>query len=292
MYSIVSELNNLLSGELKYDNIAKAKLILKNIDSDLARKSLKLLSGDLNFERVKQAKELILNAHFVIPDPIPESNTLSDVYFSRKKELDGIDDFEMQAMSQKDFEKLYGIPAISRTPQKYRNKFDGSIIDALQLLWTNWSEMCEFANVGKLKDGKPKGCYIGTNGEILPEGLCSETLGLRFADNVPIGIADQKQLVHGAIKQNSWIGRGKDNQLFALDDKLLNSIYEPLQKLNGQKEPIWSTEVVSSYFLQKEIEDRILSECLKKGMLKEEVRIIVTALVELKDGCSDTSTQL
>mgnify|MGYP001573483273 CR=1 FL=1 len=174
MYSIVSELNNLLSGELKYDNIAKAKLILKNIDSDLARKSLKLLSGDLNFERTQQVKELIHNACFVIPDPI--STDSDKPLFSLKNE--NLNDFEIQAMSESDFRNIYNVPSKNNGPQKYRNKYDGSVIEALQLLWSNWSEMCEFVNVGKLKDVNPEGCYIGKNGEALSEGLCSETLGL------------------------------------------------------------------------------------------------------------------
>lgn len=49
---------NLLS-EPKHDNVAQAKLILKNIETDWAKNALKLLSGDLNFERVKQAKEIV-----------------------------------------------------------------------------------------------------------------------------------------------------------------------------------------------------------------------------------------
>jgi hypothetical protein len=38
---------------------------------------------------------------------------------------------------------------------KYRKK--PIVIDALQLRWDNWSEMCEFADVGRLLDGKPEG---------------------------------------------------------------------------------------------------------------------------------------
>lgn len=38
---------------------------------------------------------------------------------------------------------------------KFRKK--PVIIDALQLRWDNWSEMCDFAGVGSLQDGKPQG---------------------------------------------------------------------------------------------------------------------------------------
>lgn len=38
---------------------------------------------------------------------------------------------------------------------KYRKK--PIVIQALQLRWDNWPEMCEFVGVGKLSDGKPEG---------------------------------------------------------------------------------------------------------------------------------------
>ena len=38
---------------------------------------------------------------------------------------------------------------------KYRKK--PIIIEVMQLRWDNWSEMCDFAGVGKLEDGKPSG---------------------------------------------------------------------------------------------------------------------------------------
>ena len=41
---------------------------------------------------------------------------------------------------------------------KYRKK--PVVIEAVQLRWNTWSEVCEFAGVGKLSDGKPEGCYL------------------------------------------------------------------------------------------------------------------------------------
>ncbi len=38
---------------------------------------------------------------------------------------------------------------------KYRKK--PIVIEAVQLRWDNWNEMCDFAGVGKLEDGKPEG---------------------------------------------------------------------------------------------------------------------------------------
>ena len=47
-------------------------------------------------------------------------------------------------------------------PQRFRKK--PVVVEAMQLDWSNWSEMCEFAGVGKLADGKPEGCYVRENG--------------------------------------------------------------------------------------------------------------------------------
>ena len=38
---------------------------------------------------------------------------------------------------------------------KYRKK--PVVIEAIQLRWDTWSEMCDHAKVGKLTDGKPEG---------------------------------------------------------------------------------------------------------------------------------------
>lgn len=43
-------------------------------------------------------------------------------------------------------------------------------VEAVQLTWENWSEICEFANVGKLEDGRPTGTDKNEAGEPLPDG--------------------------------------------------------------------------------------------------------------------------
>lgn len=42
---------------------------------------------------------------------------------------------------------------------KYRKK--PVVIEAVQLRWDTWNEMCDFAEVGKLTDGKPQGVQDG-----------------------------------------------------------------------------------------------------------------------------------
>ena len=46
---------------------------------------------------------------------------------------------------------------------KFRSKT--VIVEAVQLLWSTWSEMCEFiAAPGGLKEGHPEGCYVDQDG--------------------------------------------------------------------------------------------------------------------------------
>jgi len=45
---------------------------------------------------------------------------------------------------------------------EYRKK--SIIIEAVQLSWESWDEICAFVGVGKLKDGKTEGTFIDTDG--------------------------------------------------------------------------------------------------------------------------------
>lgn len=46
---------------------------------------------------------------------------------------------------------------------KFRKK--PTVIEAIQLRWDTWGEVCEFVGVGKLTDGKPEGT-MGVNNSI------------------------------------------------------------------------------------------------------------------------------
>ena len=43
---------------------------------------------------------------------------------------------------------------------RYRKK--PVIVEAVPLLLTTWHEICNFAGVGSLEDGKPQGCFLAT----------------------------------------------------------------------------------------------------------------------------------
>lgn len=40
------------------------------------------------------------------------------------------------------------------------------VIEAVQLLWSTWSEMCDFANVGHLSENRPEGVWLDEDGNI------------------------------------------------------------------------------------------------------------------------------
>jgi hypothetical protein len=55
---------------------------------------------------------------------------------------------------------------------KYRKK--PVVVEAVQLRWDTWNEICEFVGVGKLSDGKPEGMY--PDGDTERIGLAIPTL--------------------------------------------------------------------------------------------------------------------
>lgn len=97
---------------------------------------------------------------------------------------------------------------------KYRKK--PVVIEAVQLTWANWSEICEFAGVGRLTDGKPEGCYIDRDGNPMTEsylqtiGLCIPTLeGLMIA------------------RQGDWIIKGVKGEFYPCKPDIFEETYEP-----------------------------------------------------------------
>ena len=98
---------------------------------------------------------------------------------------------------------------------KYRKK--PVVIDALQLRWDTWQEMCDHAGVGKLSDGKPEGCYVDDHGNALPEGKTSERMGLHIPtlEGLMLGI------------QGDWIIRGVNGELYACKPDIFSMTYEP-----------------------------------------------------------------
>ena len=92
------------------------------------------------------------------------------------------------------------------------------VIEAVQLLWSTWDEMSAFANVGKLEDGRPTGCYIGSDGRPLPDYAISDEMGLLIPTLEGLIIA----------RQNDWIIRGIKGELYCCRDDIFRMTYEPV----------------------------------------------------------------
>ena len=87
---------------------------------------------------------------------------------------------------------------------KYRKK--PVIIDAVQLRWDTWNEMCEFAGVGRLEDNKPSGI----------EGLPDNKIGMHIPTLEGLMIA----------KENDWIIKGIKGEIYPCKPDIFAETYE------------------------------------------------------------------
>ena len=100
---------------------------------------------------------------------------------------------------------------------KYRKK--PVVIEALQLRWDTWNEMCEFAGVGRLEDGKPTGCYVGEDGIALPEGMTSEEIGLLIPTLEGLHLA----------RQNDFVIKGIKGEFYPCKPDIFEATYEKVE---------------------------------------------------------------
>ena len=83
-------------------------------------------------------------------------------------------------------------------------------IQALQLRWDNWDEMCAFAEVGKLEEGKPEGYILPGSGTRM--GMQIPTLeGTMFAE------------------EGDWIIRGVEGELYPCKPSVFEKTYEAVR---------------------------------------------------------------
>ncbi len=85
---------------------------------------------------------------------------------------------------------------------KYRKK--PVVIEAVQLRWDTWNEMCDFTGVGKLTDGKPEGKQDG------------EKIGL--------DIPTLEGIIHA--NENDFIIKGIKGELYPCKPDIFEKTYE------------------------------------------------------------------
>lgn len=105
---------------------------------------------------------------------------------------------------------------------KFRKK--PVVIDAVQLSWKNWAEICEFADVGG-GEKQPRGCYLTKEGTVAPKGTMTDHLGMI----IPTLEGDM------VAKEGDWIIKGVNNELYPCKDDIFQKTYDavvstPLKK--------------------------------------------------------------
>ena len=89
-------------------------------------------------------------------------------------------------------------------------------VEAVQLTWPNWSEMCDFAGVGRLEDGKPTGTNKDLGGDV-------------FTDGGPgLWIPSREGLL--LASPGDWIVKGLHGKLHPCNPDIFEEIYEPVDE--------------------------------------------------------------
>jgi len=101
---------------------------------------------------------------------------------------------------------------------KFRKK--PVIIEAVQLRWDTWNEMCDFAGVGKLTDGKPTGCYVGADGQGYVEQVSNE---------IGLWIPTKEGLMLG--REMDWIIKGVAGELYPCKPGIFEQTYEKVEEI-------------------------------------------------------------
>ena len=101
------------------------------------------------------------------------------------------------------------------TGQRFRKK--PVEIEAVRLGWDTWGEICDFAGVGKLDEGKPEGCYIGRDGVPTKEFPGDD-------GKIGLWIPTLEGLMLGT--EGDWIIKGVAGELYPCKPYIFEATYE------------------------------------------------------------------
>ena len=88
------------------------------------------------------------------------------------------------------------------------------VIEAVQLLWETWGEMCTHAGVGKLSDGKPEGCYVDDDGVQIDDSNGRIGLLIPTLEGLMVG------------EQDDWIIKGVKGELYPCKPDIFEMTYD------------------------------------------------------------------
>ncbi len=93
------------------------------------------------------------------------------------------------------------------------------VIEALQLTWANWPLMCDFADVGDIDEGKPRGTWLDEDGWPTGEPQIhrdTDTLGMLIPTLEGIMIA----------REGDYVIRGVKGELYPCKEDIFHETYE------------------------------------------------------------------
>lgn len=101
---------------------------------------------------------------------------------------------------------------------KYRKK--PVVIEAVQLTWENWNDMCEFADVGSAEN-RPCGCYVGPDGKPREGYETTDRLGMKIPTLEGVMIATE----------GDWIIKGVNGEFYPCKPDIFEKTYEPVEEV-------------------------------------------------------------
>jgi hypothetical protein len=111
---------------------------------------------------------------------------------------------------------------------KFRKK--PVVIEAVQLLWTTWAEMCVHAGVGKLVDGKPEGRFLTLDGNAssVPVEIGHGSDDHGSGAHIGLCIPTLEGLM--LAQEGDWVIRGVKGELYPCKPDIFAATYEPVEE--------------------------------------------------------------
>ena len=101
---------------------------------------------------------------------------------------------------------------------KFRKK--PVVVEAVQLRWDTWNEMCDHVGVGDLSAGKPEGCYIQADGKATKTPGASQTIGLLIPTLEGLMTA----------RRGDYVIRGVKGELHSIKNEVFLETYEAVDE--------------------------------------------------------------
>ncbi len=102
------------------------------------------------------------------------------------------------------------------------------VIEAIQLRWDTWSEMCGFAGVGKMSEGNPEGTFVDSGNlpiNTYPSDFHPNSSGP--SPRIGIYIPTLEGVMVGV--ENDWIIKGVKGELYPCKPDIFDATYEPVE---------------------------------------------------------------